>query len=72
MIVILFGQALIFDENLNVLKLLERSISECIVFFTACALLFMMGFMFVFQITMMLNNKTTFELNLSATKTPFK
>ena len=30
------------------------------------------GLMTLFQITMLLKNKTSFELNLSATKTPFK
>ena len=46
--------------------------SEALVFLLSCSLLLGMGIMTAFQITMLLKNKTTFELNLSVTQTPFK
>ena len=47
-IVLLFGGILIFDDKIGVLNLMERSMSEAAVFFTACAMLFAMGLMTVY------------------------
>ena len=48
MIALLFCKALLFDEDFGLLKLIERSISETVVFFTACTLVLVIGFMLAF------------------------
>ena len=72
LIALLFFKAIFFGEQRGLLNLMERSMSEALVFLLACSLLVGMGIFTAFQITMLLKNKTSFELNLSVTSTPFK
>ena len=69
---LLFSKAIFLDDNFGLINLMARSMHEAVVWLTACALLLAVLVMTIFQIIMMFKNKTTFELNLSATKTPFK
>ena len=47
-IVLLFCKPLIFDDHFGLLDLMARSMSEAAVFFTACTILFAIGFMTIF------------------------
>lgn len=59
-------------KDLDMLKMLAYFPNEFISFVVATALMFGMTFMLVYQIVILLMNKTTFEVSLDARRNPFR
>ena len=71
-ITLFYCKVVFFTKGVTFITLLSKSKSEAMCYILSMVLTIGIGLMTLFQITMLLKNKTSFELNLSATKTPFK
>ncbi len=54
------------------LKILARNPNEFIAYCLSCALILGVGFMFIYQIVILLMNKTTMEVSLDPKHAPFR
>ena len=60
------------EEDMSMLKMMAYFPNEFISFALSTALMFGMTFMLVYQIVILLMNKTTFEVSLDAKRSPFR
>ena len=58
--------------NRSFVELLEKHPNEFIAFALAISLILSLGFMFVYQFTILLLNKTTMEVTIDPTRAPFR
>lgn len=59
-------------KPLTMLLLLARNPNEFIAYALSCALILGVGFMFIYQIVILVMNKTTMEVSLDPRHSPFK
>ena len=56
----------------NLFEYLVEHPNELIVFFLCCMLILIVGLMFMYQIFLLLMNKTTLEVSMDAQRSPFR